>query len=115
MAVQNIATLKSYFETGDKPTEEQFSDLIDTIFSRGAGDADRKGVEITFDPGDGPVVEIGNAEWANLGTKRCGVQILDANGQVELIPYQFTPIANPTKLVIDFGAVLSETKYINLY
>ncbi len=30
MAVQDSATLKSYFETGDKPTQSQFGDLIDT-------------------------------------------------------------------------------------
>src|SRR5512137_1656866 len=27
------ATLKSYFNTTDKPTEDQFANLIDTIFS----------------------------------------------------------------------------------
>lgn len=31
MAVVSIATLKSYFETGDFPTESQFVDLIDTF------------------------------------------------------------------------------------
>ncbi|WP_053002163.1 phage tail protein [Kordia jejudonensis] len=28
---QTIETLKSYFETGDKPTESQFADLIDSL------------------------------------------------------------------------------------
>ncbi len=31
MATQNRATLKSYFNTGDKPTESQFADLIDSL------------------------------------------------------------------------------------
>ena len=31
MAVISIATLKTFFETGDKPTEAQFVDLIDTL------------------------------------------------------------------------------------
>lgn len=31
MAVVSIATLKSYFQTGDFPTEDQFVDLIDTL------------------------------------------------------------------------------------
>lgn len=31
MAVVSIATLKTYFETGDFPTESQFVDLIDTL------------------------------------------------------------------------------------
>jgi hypothetical protein len=35
MAVQNRTTLKTYFETGDKPTEAQFIDLIDSLLSRG--------------------------------------------------------------------------------
>lgn len=30
MAAQGRTTLKSYFETGDKPTESQFADLIDS-------------------------------------------------------------------------------------
>lgn len=30
MTAQNPTTLKSYFETGDKPTQSQFSDLIDS-------------------------------------------------------------------------------------
>lgn len=33
MPAQDAATLKSYFERGDKPTEAQFADLIDSIFS----------------------------------------------------------------------------------
>ncbi|WP_298417845.1 tail fiber protein [uncultured Kordia sp.] len=28
---QSLETLKSYFETGDKPTEQQFSDLLDSL------------------------------------------------------------------------------------
>lgn len=32
MSVQNSATLKSYFQTGDQPTQAQFGDQIDTIF-----------------------------------------------------------------------------------
>lgn len=31
MAIVPIATLKSYFETGDYPTQSQFADLIDTL------------------------------------------------------------------------------------
>ena len=31
MAVVSITTLKSYFETGDKPTEPQYVNLIDTL------------------------------------------------------------------------------------
>lgn len=31
MSVQNSATLKSYFQTGDQPTQQQFGDQVDTI------------------------------------------------------------------------------------
>lgn len=31
MAQQTKTTLKSYFETGDKPTQQQFADLIDSL------------------------------------------------------------------------------------
>lgn len=32
MSVQNSTTLKSYFQTGDQPTQQQFADQIDTMF-----------------------------------------------------------------------------------
>lgn len=34
MSVQDIDVLKSYFNTADKPTEEQFANLIDTLFDQ---------------------------------------------------------------------------------
>jgi hypothetical protein len=37
MALQTKTTLKSYFETGDTPTEAQFDDLITTMQSRWIG------------------------------------------------------------------------------
>lgn len=35
MAIVSIATLKTYFETGDFPTQAQFEDLIDTLSASG--------------------------------------------------------------------------------
>ena len=32
MAVQNKATLKTYFESGDVPTQQHYVDLIDSQF-----------------------------------------------------------------------------------
>ncbi|WP_299434382.1 hypothetical protein [uncultured Aquimarina sp.] len=32
MSIKTKEELKSYFETGDKPTQEQYEDLLDTIF-----------------------------------------------------------------------------------
>ncbi len=34
MAEKNRVALKSYFETGDRPTQQQFADLIDSFVSR---------------------------------------------------------------------------------
>jgi hypothetical protein len=34
MAEKNRATLKSYFETGDRPTQENFTDLVDSCLNR---------------------------------------------------------------------------------
>lgn len=34
MAIQSRSTLKTFFETGDKPTEEQFYALIDSLVHR---------------------------------------------------------------------------------
>lgn len=31
MSIQDAATLKSYFQTGDKPTQSEFGDLVDTL------------------------------------------------------------------------------------
>ena len=33
MSIQSKTTLKSYFKTGDKPTQAQFADLIDSCFN----------------------------------------------------------------------------------
>lgn len=33
MSIQTKTTLKSYFETGDKPTQAQFADLIDSCYN----------------------------------------------------------------------------------
>ena len=40
MAEQNRTTLKSYFETGDTPTQAQFEDLIDSNFNLTDNDSD---------------------------------------------------------------------------
>lgn len=40
MTVVSKTVLKSYFNTGDKPTEEQFANLIDTLFALGDNSSD---------------------------------------------------------------------------
>ena len=39
MAVKSIAILKTFFETGDRPTESQFADLIDSFLHKSSGSA----------------------------------------------------------------------------
>jgi hypothetical protein len=35
MAEKNRTELKSYFETGDRPTQDEFVDLIDSAVNKG--------------------------------------------------------------------------------
>ncbi len=51
MAQQDRATLKEYFETGDKPTETQFSDSIDSA------------INITDDTGSITVNLVANTDY----------------------------------------------------
>lgn len=37
MAIKSVSVLKTYFETGDRPTESQFSDLIDSFLHKETG------------------------------------------------------------------------------
>lgn len=48
MTVQTSATLKGYFQSGDKPTQDQFSDLIDTLFSV-SGSEDITNIQVGLD------------------------------------------------------------------
>lgn len=52
MPVVDIATLKSYFQTGDTPTEAQFIDLMDTLFSMVQNTGDQTSI-ILRDPAAG--------------------------------------------------------------
>ncbi len=67
MAVVSIATLKTYFQTGDFPTETQFVDLIDTLgvgstFESGTFTLSANGLTATggtlINPGANPTLRI---------------------------------------------------------
>lgn len=64
---QNIETLKSYFETGDKPNEENYRDLIDSLAMPMIGEI--KAVSFGFAP----------EGWA-----KCNGQLLDPANYPEL-------------------------------
>jgi hypothetical protein len=77
MTIQNKATLKGYFNTGDRPTEAQFADLVDTVMAFLSGtSANRPGSpntgEIYFDTTIGKPIWYNGADWVN------------ADGNVEL-------------------------------
>jgi len=48
MAIKTKEELKSYFETGDKPTQQNYEDLLDTLFDT-SGSAVQKVDEIIID------------------------------------------------------------------
>ena len=103
MPRQTKTILKSYFETGDRPTQRQFEDLIDSMVSEGfafmgtavltpiptdPGTPDQKMVYIAVEPGT----------YTNFGN------LVDADGEVALLKYdsswtkEATGIASQAKL-----------------
>lgn len=49
MTIQSATTLKSYFQAGDKPTEAQFADLIDSALYRGPYEYDASAAVVSAD------------------------------------------------------------------
>lgn len=85
MAQRTKAVLKSYFEAGDKPTEAQFGDLIDSMLNQGYS---YMGVAIlSTDPGtpDCNVFYIASTPgtYANFGSPALQV----AEGEVAILKY----------------------------
>lgn len=86
MAQRTKAVLKTYFETGDKPTQHQFEDLIDSMVSAGfafmgiaapttnPGTPDQKMVYIAVEPGT----------YTNFGN------LVVAEGEVALLKWDST-------------------------
>ena len=48
MSIKTKEELKSYFETGDKPTQQQYEDLLDTMFDMST-ESIKKVVRVTID------------------------------------------------------------------
>lgn len=67
MAVVTSAVLKTYFEAGDKPTEAQFIDLIDTLFDQGVGAINLDDItNVTApSPSTGEVLKWNGSAWVN--------------------------------------------------
>ncbi len=77
MAIVSIETLKSYFETGDKPTQSQFVDLIDTLASLPAN---------------------GNANITSINVE--GIQLLRSTGALSTVTfYNVTNAVGVTKVL----------------
>ncbi len=64
---QNIATLKEYFETGDKPTQQNYADLIDSLGMPMIGE-----------------IKACSFNFAPSGWKKCNGQYLDPAEYPEL-------------------------------
>lgn len=73
MTQQNRVTLKSYFETGDTPTEAQFVDLIDSLLNIVEDSINAQSIEATdgqtvfnfTDPVAGRLVFVNGMHQAN--------------------------------------------------
>ena len=71
MAQQNKTTLKTYFNTGDKPTEAQFADLVDSSINPSDNNSD--------DLGEGTTnLYLTAAERAKLGGIEASADVTDA-------------------------------------
>lgn len=95
MAVVSIVTLKSYFEAGDKPTEAQYIDLIDTLSSLPAA-----GGSISWDSLTSGTV---SAESSRFG----GSATVIANPGTGI--YSFTVQASTELLTLDVDGVPGST------
>ena len=58
-----IEVLKTFFETGDKPTEQQFCDLIDSFHHKDSGIVIE---DIQLDPSNGTTISLSNGEEINI-------------------------------------------------
>ncbi|WP_298417850.1 hypothetical protein [uncultured Kordia sp.] len=57
---QSLEILKTYFETGDKPTQNQFEDVFDSLVHRDEFESTENTVFVSVSNGDDTTAEIGN-------------------------------------------------------
>jgi hypothetical protein len=98
------ATLKSFFETGDKPTQAQFAELIDTMFAL---------YQLTQTAANAAVAT------ANLALAAAGVTLVSAPGATTApVADQKLNVASITYLGIPLGfyrfRITFTTPYVNL-
>lgn len=76
MAIKTVASLKSFFEQGDKPTEAQFGDLIDSTYSGEIGAA----IVSAVSAGNTGLINVTNASAVTFNaTATAGLAVLSAN------------------------------------
>lgn len=100
MAVISIATLKTFFETGDKPTEAQFVDLIDTLSA-----LPTPGTTLTADQVDA----IDNANSPNSGNPFATMADIVTGGNTSI-----TPITVTSLQALQTGSTISTTTFYNV-
>lgn len=106
MAVVSAAVLKSYFETGDKPTQAQFVDFIDSALSGGgegsfvSGTAQPSGIDDTttiqtaLNSGASLVILDANATWITTGVTVPDDVTFEIRGNLKYrTPYTVTGIS----------------------
>ena len=95
MAELNRADLKAFFETGDKPTEAQFADLIDSLFD--------------FVDDVNKLIAFGRVTFASTTIPEI---INDSDSD---ITFTIIPATNNLHMANDGGAVSFLKSYINLH
>ncbi len=118
MSVVSIDTLKGYFETGDKPTQQQFENLIDTLAANGlvilpAGTTQWSSPAGTFID-DIIVIDTEIGFVVDCGTTEGGTELLEretASNYVGIFPVKHYSKVDET---IYFTG-LNETAIIKLY
>lgn len=114
MAIQSLATIKSYLETNDVPTQAQFVDLVDTLGASNlrtlvytVGVAGTTGMNHNF--------AAGTADMLERSIQLGGTTIIPANS----IPFQITVKCTETMStgaadgLVDVGRDLGTAEYIS--
>lgn len=82
MSIVSLNTLKGYFETGKKPTQQQFANLIDTLLANGtvtlpAGTTSYDLPEDTFITSIVFKCDLIESEYVSVGITEEGIEIID--------------------------------------
>lgn len=110
MAIVSIATLKTYFETRDVPTQAQFENLIDTLSNLATI------LGVSGDTGNAPFLSNDGLNSFQLDNN--GITIQGPNGLSIVLTqdgFQFVPVAGtPSEFVGEFQLTSIPTSPVGL-